>query len=129
MGNYDKVLGDLAGDTKDYSKMSDVLSCTWASFIRCGAPKCSSAPPNCDETLSNLVDWPQFSESARNFYSLKLPASVGTIPATSIFNKTDEFPGDDRCDFWDVADLDWRDVRDRITSKWFIPPAPITTIV
>jgi len=125
--NYDKVLGDLAGNVQDYSEISDVMSCTWASFINCHAPKCPSPPPNCNETIDRLVDWPQFSESARKFYSIKLPSSVGTIMPTSLFNTSDEFPGDDRCDFWDVADLDWRDVRERITSKWFIqsPPSPV----
>merc|ERR1719480_141703 len=29
--NYDRVLGGLAHDTKNYSQMSDALTCTWAS--------------------------------------------------------------------------------------------------
>jgi hypothetical protein len=106
--------------------MSNIMSCTWASFIRCGAPRCSANPPNCDDVLSDLVDWPEFSESARNYFSFKLPPSLEAIQPTSIFNVSDEFPGDDRCDFWDAAHLDWRDVTDRIKSKWFFPLAAET---
>lgn len=127
--NYDKVLGYLAKDVKNYSQMAKALTCTWASFVKCQAPKCSSPLPNCDETLKGLADWPQFSNSARSFYSFKLPATVESIRSTTIYQKTDEFPGDDRCDFWDSADLDWRNVRKRITDKWFKPQTSLAVVV
>merc|ERR1719498_887954 len=107
--NYDKVMADLAWHVgqKDYRDMSNIMSCTWASFIRCGAPRCDANPPNCDAVLSDLVDWPEFSEAARNYFSFKFPPTLEAIPSTSIFNVSDEFPGDDRCDFWDSSHLDW----------------------
>jgi carboxylesterase type B len=126
--NYDKVLGYLAKDEKNYSQMSDIMSCTWASFVKCQAPKCPSPPPNCDDTLGGVVDWPQFSNSARKIMSFKLPTTVESIKSTGVY-PTDDFPGDDRCDFWDTAHLDWRDVRQRITQKWFLPPTETTIVV
>lgn len=128
--NYAKVLGSLVLDEPHYARMTDVMSCTWASFVRCGAPKCPVSPPNCGEVLARVPEWPRFDvATSRRFLSLKAGPSVESIRNTTIFRKTDEFPGDDRCDFWDVADLNWRNIRGNVTRKWFHQTVVRTVLV
>merc|ERR1719215_145050 len=115
--NYDKVLGSLASDMQNYSQMSDIMSCSWASWVKCQETRCSVPPPNCADTLKDLPDWPQYDKATRQYYSFKLPVSVAGIQKSEHY-PTDNFPGDDRCDFWAQADLDFRNVRKKIRDKW-----------
>merc|ERR1719191_2522323 len=100
--------------------MSDVMSCTWASFVKCQKPKCSGTdvPRNCHDVLSALPDWPAFSAESpdsRKYMNFNNATSVGTIKNHTDFvdwrNVGDTYPGDDRCDFWKNVDWSWQSIR------------------
>jgi len=108
-------LGNLfGGHGQEWHAMSDVMSCTWASFVRCQKPKCpSDPPPNCAGVLEHLPTWPAYSPTKREYILFKQPTStIETVKAHATFPH-DEFPGDDRCDFWKNDVLGWQGVR-----KW-----------
>merc|ERR1712228_984372 len=77
--------------------MADTMSCTWASFVKCHAPKCDANPPNCQHAIEKLPDWPRF-DSHRAYLSLKSNTTVEHIHAVAPYGQ-DEMPGDDKCDF------------------------------
>jgi carboxylesterase type B len=115
-------LGKIFGEPKEWKDMSDVMSCTWASFVKCQKPKCSGAdvPANCHDVLSALPDWPAFSAESpdsRKYMNFNNATSVGTIKNHTDFTdidwrKTgDTYPGDDRCDFWKGVDWSWTSIR------------------
>jgi len=107
--NWDKGLGRAFGHPHQYKKMTDVMSCTWASFVKCQKPKCpSNPPPNCADVLEDVPEWPQFSAQDRQYISLKDNTTIETIKSHVAF-PDDEFPGDDRCDFWKTVDFSWQD--------------------
>jgi para-nitrobenzyl esterase len=85
---------------KEWWKMADLTSCTWASFIKCQKPKCPSDPPaHCEEAYKDMPEWTAFSEPEnRNYLQLNLkPAMKSILPTAPIES---EFAGDDKCDFW-----------------------------
>lgn len=96
----------------EWEAMSDVMSCTWASFVRCGEPKClSDPPPNCAHVLESVPAWPAFSPTKREYISFKQPTStIETLKSHTTFPE-DEFPGDDRCDFFKKDVLGWQSIR------------------
>eukprot|EP00927_Polykrikos_kofoidii_P046035 TRINITY_DN4021_c0_g1_i1.p1 TRINITY_DN4021_c0_g1~~TRINITY_DN4021_c0_g1_i1.p1 ORF type:complete len:638 (-),score=85.72 TRINITY_DN4021_c0_g1_i1:91-1923(-) len=121
--NYVEILGDLVLDKKRYKAMSDKMTCTWASFVKCLSPKCPSSPPHCDDALKTLPEWPAFSADHREYMSLKDYSTVETIQSTTIYEQTDEFPGDDRCNFWATANLGWQNIRNASRNKILTKPS------
>jgi para-nitrobenzyl esterase len=113
--NYAQVLGDLTDLDlfgHRYQDMADIMSASWASFVKCQEPRCATPPPHA-EALTKLPQWPAFDASSRLFYSLRHEPAVETIQK-SVAYRSDEFPGDDRCDFWATAELDlvnWKKAR------------------
>lgn len=105
-------IGSALRHHAEYEAMADVMSCTWASFVRCQKPKCpSDPPPNCGEVLDSVPEWPAFSPAGREYISFKQPAStIETLKSQATF-PNDEFPGDDRCDFWKTDRLGWQSIR------------------
>jgi len=104
-------IGDAVLHHREWEAMSDVMSCTWASFVKCQKPKCSEPPPNCAEVLQRVPEWPAFSPKGREYISFKQPIStIETLKSQATF-PNDEFPGDDRCDFWKTDRLEWQSIR------------------
>jgi len=96
---------------KEWEAMSDVMSCTWASFVTCQKPKCpSNPPPNCVHVLDRVPEWPAFSTAKREYISFKKHTTIETVKSQTTF-PNDEFPGDDRCDFWKTDRLEWQGIR------------------
>lgn len=94
-----ELLGTLQGHRKQFETMSDIMSCTWASFVKCRSPKCASDPPHCSSTMKHIPDWPLFNISdGRKYLSLKVNPTVESIKTLAPYGE-DEMPGDDRCDF------------------------------
>jgi hypothetical protein len=108
--NWVGTLGRLFLHHRQYKEMTDVMSCTWASFVKCQKPKCpSNPPPNCADVLDKVPEWPAFSEEQDSKYiSLKHNITIEKIKAHAPF-PDDEMPGDDRCDFWKTVDFSWQD--------------------
>merc|ERR1719440_145651 len=98
----------------EWQSMSDVMSCTWAAFVKCHKPKCPSnvVIPNCKGVFEKIPHWPAWSHNDRKYISLKWPKStIETVKKHYEF-PNDERPGDDRCDFWRHAHLDrWQGIR------------------
>jgi para-nitrobenzyl esterase len=113
--NYAQVLGDLTDFDifgHKYQDMANIMSSTWASFVKCQEPRCETPPPHTD-ALDKLPVWPKFEASAPLFYSLRHDPVVESIQKSVPYH-SDEFPGDDRCDFWATAELDlvnWKKAR------------------
>lgn len=105
-------LGWIFREHKAWTDMSDVMSCTWASFVKCQKPKCpaSDMPPNCEHVLNALPEWPTFSAASRQYMSFKDASSIESLKNHTDF-PNDEFPGDDRCDFWKNVDWSWQSIR------------------
>lgn len=118
--NYEKILGTLSikGSAKGYEHMSDIMSCTWASFVNCQAPKCDQTPPGCDKIMPDVPDWPVFNADDMQYISLKTDSSIGTVQSATPIYQQDEFPGDDRCDFFETANLDWQPIRANSAAMW-----------
>jgi carboxylesterase type B len=120
MEHFSKAGGD------SYERMADVMSCLWASFVRCSAPKCDDArkvPPHCDYVLNSLPDWPHFGVNAtegRQYYSLRADPVIQKILPHAEFRKTDEFPGDDKCDFWRDANYGFVHLRNYHQPQLFV---------
>jgi len=116
--NYAEVLGALSKNSSAaaYEHMSDIMSCSWASFVNCHTPKCVAAPPGC-EVLKKIPDWPVFSSHGRNFYSLKSEPTVEALGPYKAYGE-DEMPGDDRCDFIKSVNMDWQPIRKKISRAW-----------
>merc|ERR1712070_877194 len=106
--NWVGTLGRLFLHHRQYKEMTDVMSCTWASFVKCQKPKCPTPPPNCAKVLDEVPEWPAFSEQNNKYISLKHNVTIETIKAHAPF-PDDEMPGDDRCDFWKTVDFSWQD--------------------
>jgi len=117
--NWDKIFGTLSirGSRKSYQHMADIMSCTWASFINCQAPKCDTNPPHCDSALSAVPAWPQFGDD-RYYISLSANSQISSVQNATPMYQSDEFPGDDRCDFFETAHLDWQNIRKSSASMW-----------
>merc|ERR1712094_147866 len=66
---------------RDWWKMADLTSCTWASFAKCQKPKCpSDPPPNCEEAYQVMPEWTPFSEpNNRNYLRLDLKPAIKQI--------------------------------------------------
>jgi carboxylesterase type B len=127
--NWIGSLGLVFGEPLKYARMSKVMSCTWASFIACSKPKCPKSPPNCESILKEVPEWPQFSApSSRRYLSFKDQLSVEAIKATAKFGQ-DEFPGDDRCDFWKTVDFGFRNMRKQPESSERDSPSSLEMIV
>jgi carboxylesterase type B len=110
--NWVKELGPIFLHPGEWKAMSDVMSCTWASFVKCQKPKCSSnPPPNCADVLAHVPEWPTFSGAERKYISFKANTTIETLKTQSPGYPHDEYPGDDRCDFWKTADLGWQSIR------------------
>jgi para-nitrobenzyl esterase len=108
--NWVESLGKIFGKDR-WEAMSDVMSCTWASFVRCQKPKCpADPPPNCAAVLEHVPEWPAFSPTERKYISLKANTTIETLKSHETFPH-DEYPGDDRCDFWKKANLGWQSIR------------------
>jgi len=118
--NWDKIFGTLSihGSRKSYQHMADVMSCTWASFINCQAPKCDKNPPNCKSALKDVPSWPQYDSDSRHYISLSGNSQIETVQSATPIYQSDEFPGDDRCDFLETANLDWQPIRDTSSAMW-----------
>jgi len=117
--NWDKIFGTLSiqGSRKSYQHMADIMSCTWASFINCQAPKCDSDPPNC-KSLKDVPAWPQYDADNRYYISLNAHSTIESVQSATPIYQSDEFPGDDRCDFFQTANLDWQPIRKSATTMW-----------
>jgi len=112
--NSINTLGELFLEPRRYHQMSDIMSCTWASFIKCQKPKCDdpNTVPNCANVLAKVPEWPAFQPENRQYISFKAKTTVESIKSYSQPGwAVDEFPGDDRCDFWKTADLSWQSIR------------------
>lgn len=118
--NWDKIFGtfSIQGSRKSYQHMADIMSCTWASFVSCQAPKCDTNPPKCDSALSDVPTWPQFDGDSRYYISLSAHSQISSVQTATPIYQSDEFPGDDRCDFFETANLDWQEIRDSSASMW-----------
>lgn len=104
-------LGWKVAEPMAWRRMTDIMSCTWASFIKCQKPKCpGSPPPNCEDVLAKVPEWPEWKESDRRYISFKRHNTIETFPEHATF-PNDERPGDDRCDFWKQADMSWQGIR------------------
>jgi hypothetical protein len=103
------VLSDLfsARAKNKWFEMSDLLSCTWASFVKCQEPKClSDPPPHCQQTYQTLPEWTQFSApDNRNYLHLTLKPTIEYIQAEADMDAS--FAGDNRCNFWERAHFKW----------------------
>jgi carboxylesterase type B len=110
--NGEGFFGTLRFDRKLYEKMANIMSCTWSSFVVCQKPKCDVPVPGCADALQSMVDWPAFNGNTRSrqYLSVKETPTVEIVPRTAMFGD-DEFPGDDRCDFWRNANMDWQGIR------------------
>lgn len=109
--NYVRSLGTVFLEPGKWEAMADVMSCTWASFVKCQKPKCpSNPPPNCEDVLEHVPEWPAFSSTERKYISFKANTTIETLKSHESFPH-DEYPGDDRCDFWKTADLSWQSIR------------------
>lgn len=108
--NWIGTLGKIFLHPQEYSAMSDVMSCTWASFVRCQKPRCpSDPPPNCGHI--DIPEWPAWQSTDRRYISFKVNTTIEEERAESAPYPQDEFPGDDRCDFWKTVDHGWKDIR------------------
>merc|ERR1712232_126821 len=114
---------------REWEDMSDVMSCTWASFVRCQKPKCSDPPPNCAGVLGRVPEWPAFSPTQREYISFQQPTStIETLKSHTTF-PNDEFPGDDRCDFWKTQPLGFQSIRQRLSSQFGIGASSLSESV
>jgi len=113
--NGDKFWGFLRNDMKNYERMADIMSCMWSSFVTCHEPKCEVPVRNCASVLASIVDWPDFNANAtsRRYYSFKTQPTVEVVQRTAKYGE-DQFPGDNRCDFWRTANMDWQGIRRNI---------------
>jgi para-nitrobenzyl esterase len=107
--NWIGTLGHLFLHPGQYNAMTDVMSCSWASFVKCQKPKCSDPVPGCPSI--NAPEWPAWQSSARKYISFKVNTTIEDEKAPSAPFPEDEFPGDDRCDFWKNVDNGWQDLR------------------
>merc|ERR1712054_160 len=87
------IWGSLRFDKKSYLHMEDLMACTWAFFVWCHAPKCPTAPKHC--------------------LSLKERSTVESVRAVADYGD-DEFPGEDRCDFWRTANMSLQSIRRKL---------------
>lgn len=114
--NHVELLADAfnLNHRKQWWEMADLMSCTWASFVRCQKPKCpSDPPPNCAETYQSAPEWTPFSlPDNKNYLELNLQPTMKKIPAVTKPFPNDEFAGDDRCDFWANVHFEWHDPHD-----------------
>lgn len=115
--NWEQIMGYLAHGEANYTNMADIMSCTWASFVQCQSPKCSQPPRECEAVLQRVPEWPVFSGDHNNYMSLRVDSVVEAIKDHTVWDQTDEFPGNDRCDFWDSAQLSFRHLRQSINTK------------
>jgi len=97
---------------KDWWKMADITSCTWASFVKCQKPKCpENPPPNCEEAYRLMPEWTPFSApDNRNYLRLDLKPTMKKIMSSAPIDN--EFAGDDKCDFWANAHFKFNDPHD-----------------
>jgi len=109
--NWIGTLGTLFREPQAWKAMSDVMSCTWASFVKCKKPKCQTAIlPACADVLQHVPEWPTFTAESRKYISFKANTTIESLKSHERF-PNDEYPGDDRCDFWKTADLSWQSIR------------------
>merc|ERR1712137_149349 len=97
--------------------MATVMSCSWASFVRCKAPRCETNPPRCNDTMVSLPHWPVFSVQERRYMSLKAISTVEVIRSKTIYPQ-DEFPGDNRCDIIGNLNLSWQPLIKNVQKGW-----------
>merc|ERR1712196_221807 len=98
----------------DVQRMTDIMTCQWASFAYSGNPNggghASLTPPNCSSVHGKVSPWPLF-DNDRKYYSLQTKGtSVGPkVGALRAGNKypDDEFPSDEKCDVWDTVVYPW----------------------
>jgi len=94
--------------SKSVQRMSNIMSCQWASFAYSGNPNGGNvSAPNCHNVHRRFEPWPKFDNSYRQFYSLQLKPRVLDIQPSNVY-PYDEFPSDARCDLWDAAEMPWR---------------------
>lgn len=110
-----KIWGSLRFDKKSYEHMEDLMACTWASFVYCHAPKCPTAPKHCEQALKDMPEWPLFNVSQKQYLSLKEKPTVEGVRALAPYGD-DEFPGEDRCDFWRTANMSMQSIRDKLSE-------------
>jgi hypothetical protein len=131
--NWRQFYSTLAMKTKEYDAMADVMSCTWASFVKCQEPKCATPPTNCVDALARVPTWPHVDITKDHHYymSLKQESSVEYIKPQTWYG-FDEHPGDEKCDFWHDADLSWQNIRYGVAKTFSdhyspspAPPGPI----
>jgi carboxylesterase type B len=111
--NFINTMGNLFLEPRRYQTMSDVMTCTWASFVKCQKPKCDSEPSlkNCEKILDTVPEWPRFSApDSRKYMSFKSHLSIESIKPTAVY-PDDEFAPDNRCDFWKTVDWGWQNAR------------------
>jgi carboxylesterase type B len=98
-------------------KLADITSCTWASFVKCQKPKCTSdPPPNCEAAYKVMPEWTPFSAPAnRNYMQMGLKPTMENLKATG--DVDDVFASDDRCDFWKNAHYEMHDPHDFFQNR------------
>jgi carboxylesterase type B len=127
--NFIKTMGRTFLEPKRYQTMSDVMTCTWASFVKCQKPKCDSEPSlrHCEAVLNTVPEWPEFSApNSRKYMSFKSHLSIENIKPTAVY-PNDEFAPDNRCDFWKNVDWGWQNAR-RV-PKSFQPTASDAAVI
>jgi para-nitrobenzyl esterase len=111
--NWIGKLGNTFLEPAKYRQMSDIMSCTWASFVKCQKPKCSSEPSlkSCDAVLEKVPEWPAFSApNSRKYISFKADTTIEEIKPSGHYPH-DEFAPDEKCDFWKTVDWSWQGIR------------------
>jgi carboxylesterase type B len=111
--NFIKLMGTFFLEPKRYQTMTDVMTCTWASFVKCHEPKCESDPSlqHCKKVFDTIPEWPRFSApDSRKYISFKANLSIENIKPTALY-PDDEFAPDNRCDFWKTVDWGWQNAR------------------
>merc|ERR1711959_90300 len=103
----------LGAQTTKWWQMADVVSCIWASFVKCQKPKCESDPPqHCEVPYQVLPEWIPFSApDNRNYMQLNYNKAE-LLPIQPTAPLIAKFAGDDKCDFWANAHYKWNDPHD-----------------
>lgn len=101
--------GVMRLDVKQYKEMEDLMACTWASFVWCHEPRCRVDPNQCQKAMQ-ILDWDEFDNTNKQYMRLDVNPSMQPMLKRAPFG-SDEFPGEDRCDFWRTANMSLHSIR------------------
>jgi len=117
--NWMHTLGMIFDKPERYQAMADVMGCTWASFVKCQKPRCPTTPESltaCDKVLDQVPEWTPYTAGDRQYMSFKTNSSMNPQRAHATF-PNDEYPGDDRCDFWRNVLWEWQSMDRRPAAQ------------